>query len=146
METPRYFDRLLYDGEREIPCEVTVLSNAENGVVLHCEELSINIRGGGPTLLRSFDEIRESLEMRGLLLGCAGARLDVSITPLLEQEWNGRRVHLMSTPRRSTSEPLDTLDIFDSADKEIVTTLELQAAEGRAFARGTSKWSVRNVQ
>lgn len=146
MEIAEFFERSLFDGDTEFLCSIVISPSSQNEIALRCDTLSLDIRGTGSSLLRSLDEVRRSLETRGLLLGCAGARLDVSITPLLETEWNGRRVHLMSTPRRSTLDPLDTLDIFDPTGRELLATIELQDAEGRAFARGKSKWSVRSGQ
>ena len=142
MLTVEHFDRELFHAGGSTPCVVSCGPGPDFAVSVVCEELSCRVSATGASLTRSFDSVRLVLEERGLLLGCAGARLDVTITPLLEAEWDGRRAHLISTPRKSTSQPLATLDIFDRAPSELVVTLLAQEAEARAFARGKSKWSV----
>jgi hypothetical protein len=136
------FERQLFYEEGSTFCIVTCGQSPRFEVSVICDEMSWTVTAEGSSLTRSLDKVRRILETKGILLGCAGARVDVSITPLLEAEWNGRRGHLMSTHRTSTRQPLDTIDIFDPAPRDLVVTVDVQDAECRSFARGKSKWSI----
>jgi hypothetical protein len=82
-------------------------------------------------LFECLSAIRRELDPHGIKVCCAGARSDVNPSGMGRQMGGGRRAYVHRDGERPTTR--DLVDIFDSADVELVATVAEQeaAAVGR---------------